>query len=91
MRDLPERLEEFTENLEDTEVLAPAYTSHDSDSERPTKVALRKHSVYTHFPKDRNCEVCLRTEMTSAPCRSETVLRAEFWVKIADHTPQGER
>ena len=25
--------------------------------------------MYTHFPKDRNCEVCLRTKMTRAPCR----------------------
>ena len=24
--------------------------SHDSDSERPTKVTSRKHSTYTHFP-----------------------------------------
>ena len=39
LRDLPEWLEEFTENLEDTEVPAPAHLSHDSVSERPTKVA----------------------------------------------------
>ena len=31
-----------------------------------------KHSVYTHFPKDRNCEVCMRTQMTRAPCRRRT-------------------
>ena len=28
-----------------------------------------KHSVYTHFPKDRNCEICQRTKITRAPCR----------------------
>ena len=58
LRDLPEWLEEFTDNLEDTEVHAPAHTSQDSDSERPTKLVQmsRKHSIYTHFPKDRNCE-----------------------------------
>ena len=28
-----------------------------------------KHSVYTHFPKDRNCEICLRIKTTGAPCR----------------------
>ena len=33
---LPEWLEEFIDNLEDTEV--PAHISHDSDSERSTKV-----------------------------------------------------
>ena len=25
---------------------------------------LGKHSVYTNFPKDRNCEICKRTVMT---------------------------
>ena len=38
----------------------------------PTKtrnVDLGKHSIYTHFPKDRNCEICQRTNITSAPCR----------------------
>ena len=39
LRDLPEWLEEFTENLEDT--------SHDSDLERPPKAASRKHSIFT--------------------------------------------
>ena len=28
-----------------------------------------KHSVYTHFPEDRNCEICRRTKITRAPCR----------------------
>ena len=59
---------------------APARNSQDSDSERPAKVAPRKHSIYSHFPKNRNCEVCLRTKMTRAPCRrrtGEAVPRAE--------------
>ena len=30
---------------------------------------MGKHSVYTHFPKDRNCEICQRTIITRAPCR----------------------
>ena len=30
---------------------------------------LGKHSVYTHFPKSRNCEICKRTKITRAPCR----------------------
>ena len=56
--------EEFTDNLEGTEVPAPAHISQDSDSERHTNVVSksRKHGVETHFPKDRNCEVCLRTK-----------------------------
>ena len=50
LRDLPESLQEFTDNLEDAEVPAPANTSHDSESERPTEAASRKRSIYTHFP-----------------------------------------
>ena len=52
---IPPWLQDFTENLEIAETLAAAYISHDSDLERPTKVAPRKHSIYVHFPKDRNC------------------------------------
>ena len=77
-----EWLEEFTDNPEDTELPAFAHSSQDSDSERPTKAVSksRKHSIYTHFPKDRDCEFCLRTKMTRAPCRKRNggaVLRAE--------------
>ena len=51
---------------------------------------LVKHSFYTHFPKDRNCEICQRTKMIRAPCRRRiggAVLRAEnFGDQItADH------
>ena len=41
---------------------------------------LGKHNVYTHFPEDRNCEICKRTKITRAPCRrrnGEAALRAE--------------
>ena len=73
LRDLPDWLEEFTENLEDKEVPAlrdtPANTSQDSDSERSTKLVSRKHSIFTHFPKDRNFKVCLRTKSTKALCK----------------------
>ena len=30
---------------------------------------MGKHSVYTHFPKDRNCEICQRTKNHKSPCR----------------------
>ena len=46
-----------------------ASSSHELSSE-PTSarsVDLGKHSVYTHFPKDRNCEICQRTKITRAP------------------------
>ena len=90
LRDLPQCLEEFTDNLEDTELHSPAHIAQNSDSERPTKVASRKHSIYIHFPKDPNCEVCLRTKMTRAPCRrrtGEAPPRAEKFGELitADH------
>ena len=47
-------------------------------------------SVYTHFPKNRNCEICKRTKITRAPCRrrnGEAVPRAEKFGDLitADH------
>ena len=69
---IPECLEDFTENLEIADMHAPAGISHDSDPERPRKVASRKHSIFTHFPKDPNCEVCKRNKITRTPCRRRT-------------------
>ena len=51
---------------------------------------LGKHSVYTHFSKDRNCEICQRTKITRAPCRRRNggvVPRAEKFGDLitADH------
>ena len=51
---------------------------------------LGKHSIYTHFPKDRNCEICQRTKITRTPCRRRNggaVLRAENFGDLitADH------
>ena len=95
--DLPEWLQNFKENLKDTELRASAHSSPESDLEYPTKVASkpRKHSMETHFPKDRNCEVCLRTEMTRAPCSrrtGEVLLRAEKFGDLitADHKALNE-
>ena len=55
LADLPILLEDFTDNLEATEVHAPAHMSHYSDSERPTKVVSksRKHSTCTHFQRPK--------------------------------------
>ena len=49
LRDLPDWLEEFTDNLEDTGTPVPAHVSQDSDSERPTKVGSqsRKHTIFS--------------------------------------------
>ena len=44
------------------------------------KVEAGKHNVFTHFPKDRNCEVCKRTKVKRAPCR----------VRASNHIPRAE-
>ena len=83
MRDLPEWLEDFTENLEDEGVLGSwdtsACTSRESDSESPSTVVSRKHSIFIHFPKDRYYEA-KRTKITMVLCgerSGDAVPRAE--------------
>ena len=94
--EIPEWLQEFRENLVDDEIPlqggSHASSSHEASLEPTTKRRedLGKHNVYTHFPKDRNCEVCKRTKITRAPCRrrkGEAVPRADNFGDLitADH------
>ena len=72
---IPEWLQEIRENLVDDEIPlqggSHASSSHEVSLEPIFKRRedLGKHSVHTHFPKDRNCEICWRTQITRAPCR----------------------
>ena len=67
--EIPEWLQEFRENLVDDEI--PVHgDSHASSSHQASlepifkrREDLGKHSVYNHFPKDRNCEICKRTKL----------------------------
>ena len=68
-------------------------SSHEASLEPIFKIRedLCKHSVYTHFPKDRNCDVCLRTKTTKASCRrrtGEALPQADKFgdLIVADHT-----
>ena len=94
--EIPKWLQEFMENLVDDEIPvhgdSHASSSHEASLEPIFKRRedLGKHSVYIHFPKDRNCEICQRTKMTRAPCRrrnGEAVPRAEKFGDLitADH------
>ena len=94
--EIPEWLQEFRDILVDDEIPAHgdshASSSHEVSLEPTTKRRedLGKHSFYTHFPKDRNCETCKRTKITRAPCRrrnSGTVPRAAKFGDLitADH------
>ena len=83
LHDLPDWLQEFRESLVDESsssetpgIPAPGYrntssSSHELPMESRTKVeqGSGKHSVYTHFPKDPNCDICLKTKITRASCR----------------------
>ena len=94
--EIPEWLQEFRENLVDDEIPlqggSHASSSHEVSLESTTKRRedLGKHNVHTHFPKDRNCEICKRTKITRAPCRrrkGEAVPRAVNFGDLitADH------
>ena len=65
-------------------------SSHESPPEPRVKVVSCRHSIFTHFLKDRNCEICFRTKITRASCRKRTgtvVPRAEIFGDLitADH------
>ena len=94
--EIPEWLQEFRENLVDDEIPvhgdSHASSSHEASLEPivTRREELGKHNVHTHFPKDRNCEICKRTKITRAPCRrrkGEAVPRADNFGDLitADH------
>ena len=85
---IPEWLQEFKEILVHDEIPflggSHASSSHEVSLEPITKRRedLGEHNVHTHFPEDRNCEICKRPKITRSPCRrsnGEAVLRAAFW------------
>ena len=94
--EIPEWLQEFRENLVDDEIPlqggSNASSSHEASLEPITKRRedLGKHNIHTHFPKDRNCEICKWTKITRAPCsrrNGEAVPRAVIFGDLitADH------
>ena len=94
--EIPEWLQEFRENLVDDEIPlqggSHASSSHEVSLEPIAKRRedLGKLNVHTHFPRNRNCEICNWTKITTAPCRrrnGEAVLRADKFGDLitADH------
>ena len=97
--EIPEWLQEFRENLVDDEIPehgdSHASSSHEVSLEPTTKRRedLGKHNVHTHFPKDRNCEICQRAKITRAPCRRRNggaAARAEHFGDLITADGQGD-
>ena len=70
-------------------------SSHELPLEPRAKVEPSKHNIFTHFPKDWNCDICSRTKIRRASCRRRTgtvVPRAEYFSDLitADHKVLGE-
>ena len=102
--DLPDWLQDFREHLVDErspseprrnpapEDQDTSSSSHELPKESRAKVepGSGEHSVYTHFPKDPNCDICLKTKITRPSCRrgaGAVVPRAEKFGDLltADH------
>ena len=83
LQDVPEWLQDFKENMVDKNVQPHQCSSHELPMESRAKVVRGsgKHSVHTHFPKDPNCDICLKTKTTRASCRR----RAGTVVPRAEH------
>ena len=83
LHDLPDWLQESRENVVDENSslqprrdAAPGHrdtssSSHELPMESRAKVepGSGKHSIHTHFSKDPNCDICLKTKITRASCR----------------------
>ena len=83
--DLPEWPQEFKHGLVDESVPEhrdASSSSHQLPLEPRAKVVSGKHSILIHFPKDRNCDICLRTKITRVLQKTHWYSRAQsgkFW------------
>ena len=88
LQGVPDWLQEFKHGLVDESVPEhrdTSISSHEFLVEPRTKVVPSQHNSFTHFPKDRNCDICLRTKITRSSCRRRAgtvVPRAENFLVI---------
>ena len=90
---MPDWIQKFKEGLIDESVPEhgkSSSSSHELSLEPRAKVVPSKQNIFTHVPKDQNCDICLRTKITRASCRRRTgtvVPRAETFGDLipADH------
>ena len=98
LQGVPDWLQAFKHGLVDESVpehRGTSSSSHELLVKPRAKVVPSKHNIFTHFPKDRNCDICLRTKITRASCRRRTgtvVPRAGNFGDLitADHNVLGE-
>ena len=67
LQDVPDWLQEFRHGLVEESVPEhrdASSSSHELLSEPRAKAVSGKHSIFTHFPKDGNCDICLTTKIT---------------------------
>ena len=98
LQGVPDWVQELKHGLIDESVpeqRESSSSSHEIPLEPRAKVVPSKHNIFAHFPKDRNCDICLRTKLTRASCKRRTgtvVPRAENFgcLITADHKVLGE-
>ena len=57
-----------------------ASSSHEASLEPITqrREDLGKHNVHTHFPEDRNCEICKRTKIKRVPIAEDAMAKPDL-------------
>ena len=82
--EIPQWLQEFREILVDDEIPlqggSHASSSHEVSLEPTTerREDFGKHNVYTHFPEDRNCEMCKKDQNYKG-----TVQKTQWWSRTS--------
>ena len=85
--EIQEWLQEFRENLVGDEIPlqggSHASSSHEASLEPTFKRCedLGKHSVNSHFPKDRNCEICEKDQKLQGPRAEDAVAKPYLVLK----------
>ena len=86
LQGVPDWLQEFKHGLVDESVPEhrdASSSSHELPLELRAKVVSGKRSAFTHFPKDRNCNIRLRTKISRASCKKthwkSRAQRGKFW------------
>ena len=70
--EIPEWLQEFLVDERVKRRDSHASSCRETSLEPQRRMVPGNHSIYTHFPKHRNCEICRRTKIIRSPWRKRT-------------------